>query len=412
MNTPRCFEHAVCAAAVLALALALGCQPPAEGGAEGEAGQTGGAKAAPAKAGKAGKPGAPGPARPAERVARRVEVIEVQPRDFDEKIEATAAIAAIDDVTLAARAAGTVKVIAERGDVVEKGQVVATLDQTLTRAAVAQANASVAAAETSVRLAQATYERQRPLFEQKIVSPVEWDNIQAQLAQARAQLKQAKAGRNQAWAQFEYTKVIAPFAGRVEQRFVEPGGQANPGSPVVRIVDTARVKVVAGIPERYATDIRVGAAVDVQFSAYGVPPRTAEVNFVASAIDSSSRTFEVEAVLENTDGSLKPQMVARLRVVRARHPDALVVPLGAVVRDENGDGVFVVTDGEKGPVAARRGVKLGARSGDRVEVAEGLKPGERVVVVGQSNLTDDDPVSIVGGPVKGVGGPVEGDAVR
>ncbi len=407
MNHHHWIRGAVCA---IALTLSAGCQPPGEAPADGKAVEKGapGKAAAPGKAGKAGGAAA----KPAERVARRVEVVEVQPRDFDEKIEATAAIAAIDDVTLAARAAGTVREAVERGERVEKGDVVATLDQTLTRAAVAQAAASVSAAETAVRLAQATYERQRPLFEQKIVSPIEFDGIKAQLDQARAQLKQAKAARSQAWAQFEYTKVIAPFAGRVEQRFVEPGGQANPGSPVIRIVDTARVKAVAGIPERYATDIELGAPVDVQFSAYGVPARTAEVSFVASAIDSKSRTFEVEAVLDNTDGTLKPQMVARLQVVRARHPDAIVVPLAAVVRDENGDGVFVVIDGETGPIAHRRKVTLGARSGNRIEIAEGLKAGDRVVVVGQSALTDDDPVSIVGGPVEGVGGPVEGDAVR
>lgn len=407
-------RHHLLIAAVCASALAFGCAPPGEGAAAD--GKTPPAAAGGEVAGKDGKTGQQGPAKAPERVARRVEVIAVQPRDFDEKIEATAAIAAIEDVTLSARAAGTIHTIVERGADVAKGDVVATVDQTLVRAAVAQASAGVQVAQTAYELAQANYERQRPLFEQKIVSPIEFDGVKAQLAQARAQLAQAKAARSQAWAQFEYTKVVAPFDGRVEQRFVEPGGQINPGQPALRVVDVARVKLIAGIPERYATDIRVGAAVDVQFSAYGVAPRSAEVTFVGSAIDAGSRTFEVEAVLDNTDLMLKPQMVARLRVVRARHPDALVVPLGAVVRDETGDGVFVVTDGEKGPTARRRKVELGARSGDRVEVADGLEPGERVVVAGQSDLTDDDPVDIVGGDVAGAraraDGGSNGDAVQ
>lgn len=390
-------------AAGFALALALGCTPPGEKG-ETPPATEGSTAAKPADGQQApGQKGA-APAK-AERIARRVEVVEVRPRDFDEQIESTAAIAAIEDVTLAARAAGTVHSIAERGDRVEKGQIVATLDQTLTRAAVAQANAGVAAAETTYKLARDTLERQRPLFEKQIVSPIEYENLQAQVAQARAQLQQAKAARTQAWAQFEYTRVVAPFDGRVEQRFVEPGGQANPGSPMLRVVDVARVKAVAGIPERYATDIEPGAPVDVQFSAYGVAPRATEVSFVGSAIDPQSRTFEIEAVLDNAERTLKPQMVARLKVVRARHPDALVVPLGAVVRDETGDGVFVVVEGEAGPMAQRRTVKLGARSGERVEVAEGLEPGDRVVTVGQSNLTQGDLVEVVGGPV-------EGDAAR
>lgn len=374
---------------LLTMALAVaGCQPPG-----GETPPPKGEGAPPAAEGEA-PPAAP--AAP-ERAARRVEVVEVRPEDFDEKIEVSAAIEAIEDVTLTARSAGTVDEVLDRGAPVKKGQVVARLDPTLPRAAVAQADAGVAAAKATLQLAQDAFDRQKPLFEQQIISPLEFENIQTQVAQARAQLRQAEAARAQARAQLELTRVVAPFDGRVEDRFVEPGGQINPGQPVLRVVDVGRVKAVAGVPERYATDIEVGAPVEIAFNAYGVPPRTADVTFVGSAIDPSNRTFPIEAVLQNAEGTLKPQMVARLRVVRTRHPAALVVPLGAVVRDETGSGLYVVAEGEKGPIAQRRKVELGARSGDRIEIAEGLKAGERVVVVGQSNLTSDDPIEIVGG---------------
>lgn len=389
MNSARLTTSAILAAA-LGLGLGGGCTPPDKGDGATQ-GPASGPKGADGKGGaKASAPVS------TERVARRVEVVEVQPQAFDEKVEATAAIEAIEDVTLTARAAGTVDEVLDRGTVVKKGQVVARLDDTLSRAALAQAEAGVSAAQAGLDLAQDALDRQKPLFEQQIISPIEFENIRTQVAQARAQTRQAQAARAQARAQVELSRVVAPFDGRIEQRFVDPGGQINPGQPVVRVVDVTRVKAVAGVPERYATDIAVGAGVDINFSAYGVPPREAEVSFVGSAIDAKSRTFEVEAVLDNPDGKLKPQMVARMRVVRARHPDALVVPLGAVVRDETGDGVFVIAQGEKGPIAHRRKVELGARSGDRIEVAEGLKAGERIVTVGQSNLTDDDPVSIVG----------------
>lgn len=367
---------------LLALVGLMGCQPPGAGGDE---------KGPP---GKAAGEAAEKPAE-APRPARRVEVRAIQPRDFDEMVEVTAAIEAIEDVTLTARASGTVVELLDRGDPVEKGQVVARLDPTLVKAAVAQADAAVAAARATLRLAEDALRRQKPLFEQDIISALEFENLQAQVAQAKAQVRQAEAGRAQAKAQLELTRVVAPFAGRVEDRFVEPGGQSNPGQPVLRVVDVARVKAVAGVPERYATDIRAGAAVEIAFNAYGVEPREAEVTFVGTAINASNRTFTIEAVLDNPDRLLKPQMVARLRVVRAKHPGALVVPLASIARDETGAGVFVVVDGEAGPIAQRRSVRLGARSGDQVEVEEGLAPGDRVVVAGQNALTNDDLVEMV-----------------
>jgi len=376
MNLPRI----VLLSAIAGLA---GCQPPPDAGSEGT------------EAAKAEKPAADAPAE--VRPARRVEVIDAVAENFDEKVDVTAAIQAVEDVTLTARSAGTVVEVLDRGDEVEKGQVVARLDKTLANASVAQADAAISAAKAGLGLAEDSMRRQKPLFEQGIISPLDFSNIQAQVAQARAQVKQARAGRAQAKAQVELTRVVAPFAGRVEDRFVEPGGQSNPGQPVLRIVDVGRVKAVAGVPERYATDIELGAAVEIAFNAYGVAPRTAKVTFVGTAIDPSNRTFPVEAVLDNPDRTLKPQMIARLRVVRERHQNAIVVPLAAVVRDETGDGVFVVEKGEEGTIAKRVLVKLGARSSDRIEVAEGLSPGARVVVTGQAGLTDGEPVEVVGG---------------
>lgn len=372
--------------ALLALGVAA-CQPPGDGQAP-PAGKEGAAQEAPAPQKAPGAPGAPA------RAARRVEVVTVEPTTFEERVEVTADVEAIEDASLSARAAGTVESIAERGDRVRKGQVVARLDQALPRAAVAQARAQVAAAQSAVDLSRETLKRQEPLVEQNIISALEFDNIRAQSRQAEAQLAQARAAQAQAQAQLGNSNVVAPFDGRVESRSVEPGEQINPGQPVLRLVDVGRVKIVAGVPERYATDVEQGAAVDVAFNAYGVAPRKAEVTFVGSTIDPKTRTFPVEAVMDNPDGTLKPQMVARVRVVRARHPDALVVPIAAVVRDERGEGLFVIEDGPDGPVARRRQVEAGARSGERVEIKKGLSAGERVVVVGQSTLTADEPVEI------------------
>ncbi len=193
------------------------------------------------------------------------------------------------------------------------------------------------------------------------------------------------------------TRVVAPFDGVVEERFVEPGEQVNPGSRVLRVVDAAEVKVKAGVPERYATDIQQGAAVDIRFNAYGIEPRTGTVSFVGRTIDPQTRTFPVEVSLDNADGALKPEMVARLVLTRAVVEGALVVPQNALVRHENGQSLFVVEAGEKGRVARRVEVEVGARSDGKVVVTKGLEPGDEVVVLGQANLSGGDKVEVTNG---------------
>jgi membrane fusion protein (multidrug efflux system) len=371
---------------ILALA-ALGCQPPADGA----PGQPG----APTAAGQPGAPADPAAPKKPPRAERRVEVVEVRPINFDERVEVTAAVEAIEDATLSARAAGTVESIANRGDVVKKGQIVARLDPSLARAGVAQARAQVSAAQSGVALTRGTLDRQQPLLDQNIISALEFENIRGQSQQATAQLAQARAALAQAQAQVDNTVVVAPFDGRIESRQVEPGEQISPGQPMLRLVDIGKVKVVAGVPERYATDVREGAAIDVAFSAYGLQPRQAQVTFVGSAIDPKNRTFPVEAVVDNPEGQLKPQMIARVQIVRSRHPNALVVPIGAVVRDETGSGLFVVEDTPRGPVARRRQVEIGPRSGEQVQITSGIQPGDRVVTLGQATLTADEPIAIV-----------------
>lgn len=363
--------------AAVALAAATGCTPPKQ--ADGEAGASDAAIDA------------------AVEIARRVSTQVVQPARFAERIELSATVEAPRDATLSARAAGTVRTVAELGARVEKGDTVARLDDGMPRAAASQARAQIQSAKAALALARENHRRQKPLFEQQIISALEFERIQSQLAQAEATLGQAKAARESAEEQVGNTRVLAPFDGVVEERFVEPGEQVSPGARVLRVVDAAEVKVKAGVPERYATDIQQGAAVDIRFNAYGIEPRTGTVSFVGHTIDPQTRTFPVEVSLDNADGALKPEMVARLVLTRAVVEGALVVPQNALVRHESGQSLFVVEAGEKGRIAKRVEVEVGARSDGKVVVTRGLAPGDEVVVLGQANLSGGDKVEVTNG---------------
>ena len=369
---------AVCAA------LTLGCTPPAKGGSDGKQGAPGSTAAKDAKAAK----------------ARPVELVTVNAAPFAEAFEVTGNLSAIDDVVVSARGAGAVLSVVPRGTRVEADAIIAKVDPAMSNAGAAQARASIRLAQASLSLAQDTIARQKPLHEKGIISGLEYRRMQGQVDQARAQLAQARASAQSARTQVSYTEVRAPFAGVVEKRLTERGEQLAPGQPVVRLVNTDRLRVKAGVPERYARDVAVGQGAKMDFSTYGLGAREGTISFVGQAIDPASRTFPVEIDLDNTDGALKPEMSVRVQLSRAGPKDALVVPQTAVLRDVNGDSLFVVEQREgqgEAPVilsAKRVPVKLGSSSAGQVVVASGLTAGARVVIRGQASLTTGDLVRV------------------
>ncbi len=326
--------------------------------------------------------------------APQVETLAMEPRRFVEQIEVTGRTEAIRDAVLSAQTAGTVENLVELGAKVKKGDVLARLDPVLINAQVRQAKAAVEAARAAKALAQETYDRQKPLYEKKIISALEFRRIQSDLAAAKAQLAEAQAGLAQANKSLENTLVTAPFDGIVEVRYVKEGEQVAPGVRILRLTNSRKMKVKAGVPERYAADIKEGRVASVRFNAYGIEPRTGKLTFVSSVIDPASRTFDVELELVNRDRILKPEMVARVLVNKTVVDDAMVIPLTAVIRDEEGTSVFVVVQTDGVPVAQQRAIELGVSSGDEIVVAGGLEAGDEVVVLGQNELTRGDIVRI------------------
>lgn len=327
------------------------------------------------------------------RVAR-VETLVLQPTTFEDEISLTGTVEAPNDATLSAQAAGTLRMLKPLGTFVRRGEAVGQIDAGMTQAAVAQAQAALESAEAQFALAQDNYQRQEPLYQDSIISALEFENVRAGRNQARAAVAQAKAALDQAQMQRGYTRLTAPFSGIVEEHYAEVGEQITPGMPVARVVSTANVKVRAGVPERYAGDIEVGTPVVVRFNAYGLENRRGTVTFAGSAINPSNRTFPIEVSLDNASGQLKPEMVVELSVRRRELQKVLVVPQSIVVREETGNSVFTVVQTDTATVAQRQAVTIGVGSNGRVVVTSGLDSGDQVVVQGQTNLVNGEPVEV------------------
>lgn len=312
-----------------------------------------------------------------------VEVTTVAMRPFSERVALTGVLQAERDIVVAAEESGVIReVYVEKGERVRAGQPVARIDDRVLRAQYDQAR-------SEADLARETYERQRRLWEdEKIGTEINYLRAKygAQTADANARVLGAR---------LERTVVRAPIGGVLDDRMIEVGSMVVSGTSVARIVDADPVKVTAGVPERYAADIRPGAPVRALIEHAGGGAFEGRTAYVATALDVRTRTFPVEFTIANPGGLLKPGMVAQLELQRGSVADALLIPREAVKRASTGYIVYVVTGTGDKLFAETRAVELGAGAGNEVAVTSGLQAGDRIIVVGQQQVANGDAVRVV-----------------
>ncbi len=238
--------------------------------------------------------------------------------------------------------------------------------------------------------AEQKYLRARELFGQGLISRGTFDEAEAHYNAARAgydmavqnvltlraQAVQRTASVALADKKLRDTVIRAPFAGQVKDRMVSPGQYVKVQTPVMVIVDTRRLRARLKVPEKMAAWVAVGQPVKVQVEAYPDRAFLGAVWRMSPSVDPQTRSFDVEALLENREGLLKPGFFARASIVSSRVDQALVVPEDAL---RYLYGVYKVYTVDKSALHETE-VKLGAREGTGVEIVSGLKEGTSVAV--------------------------------
>jgi len=310
-------------------------------------------------------PAAPKSVDPPEERVAQVRALELVPRDVVDRASLPADLAPLHRATLAAEVGGAVESVrAELGQPVAKGALLATIDER----SLAQA---LAEAEAYERQAKLQYERAQNLFDRRAVT-------KAQLLDAVTNRDVADARVASARLQLDKSRVEAPWSGRIAARHVEVGSFVAPGAPLFDLVDSSRVKVRAPARAADVPYLAVGREVEVTVDALPGERLRATIARLGAELDPDSRTLEVEAELPNSDGRLRPGMLARLEVPRRELAGALVVPLAALVDLGGTKAVWLVEGGR----ATRRAVEIGPILGEEAVVL-GLNPGDRVIVEGQ-----------------------------
>lgn len=332
------------------------------------------------------------------QVVKGVTLETIKLSDLPETLEVVGTIKARTVALVSSRIPGSVVALhANAGDRVGKGELLARLEASELKAqsmgsaaAIEDAHAGVAEAKSRSKLADATFERYKKLYEDQALTRQEFEQKQAErdlarqgLLRVEARLRQAEEAGRATSAIADYARITAPFAGVVALRQVELGSTVFPGQPLFTVEDEGSYLLELAVPESFGSKIRVGTPLVATIDASGATV-SAKVTEVAPASDPANRTFMVKAALSGTKG-LRSGMFARASLELGSSASRLLLPKTAVFERGALTAVWVV---DQEQIARMRLVKPGRELAGKIEVLSGVSSGERVVVAGVEKLVD------------------------
>lgn len=307
-----------------------------------------------------------------------VQTEEIRLSDFREIVQVTGSIESYKDIMVPAEEGGrVVEWKVPLGASVSKGQVLAKLDDAVLRAGFDAANANY-------ELAEVTYKKQSKVFEEQAIS--EW-----QLKSYQYQRDAAKAQADLAKARLEKTLIRSPISGVLNKRMAEEGEMIGPGMPLAHVVNTSRLRIAAGIPERYAGRFKIGDPVRFTIDAFPGEVFDAKISFVGAAVNRDNRSLPIEAYITSSGGKLKPEMIANMKITLANRPNAIVIAEDYLQQVDKEKFVVFIAEGG---VARERTVTVEASQNGAVMVSQGLKSGEKLITRGHQNVADGQAIEI------------------
>ncbi|MFU8820702.1 MAG: efflux RND transporter periplasmic adaptor subunit [Gammaproteobacteria bacterium] len=307
-----------------------------------------------------------------------VEVATLERGDVFAVYTGTASLETDADALVVAKVGGeVVKLLAEEGDLVEAGQVLARLDGDRLRLDMERQLANLSKQEQE-------YNRSVQLFERGLVSSGAFEGLKYELDALRAIYRLAQL-------EYSYTEIRAPISGVVAQRHIRLGNTISANEPAFRVTKLDPLIAYIHIPEREFRRLEPGQPAELSLDAIPGQRFAARVKRISPVVDPATGTFKVTLEVPEQGHRLKPGMFGRFNIVWDQRRNVLLVPRVAIVDDDVSQSVFVVTGGQ----AERRTIRTGYVSGNKVEVVDGLSGDEEIVVIGQSGLREGARVEIV-----------------
>lgn len=362
-------------------------------------------------AGAAGAPGARGPGGGRGMPATTVGVATAEQADIPVMFDALGTVVPAAVATVRPQVSGVLqKIHFTEGQQVKAGQVLATIDPRTFEISLLQATGQRQRDEAQLESARLTLSRYRTLLEQDSIARQEVDTQAALVKQLEGAVMTDRAAENQARLNLSYAQVKAPISGRVGLRTVDIGNLVGSGDAngIAVITQFSPIDVEFAVPQDHVPELQRRIAENATLPATALDrTRTNELaqgRFAAldNQVDVQTGTVRAKARFENADSKLFPSQFVNLRLQVRTIEDAVVVPVNALRHGANGDFVFVLNEQDR--TVSMRPVKRGQATVDRVQVSEGLKPGERVITEGADRLKDGAKVTLPGDRPQGAPG--------
>ncbi len=312
------------------------------------------------------------PEKKRDSVMVEVSPLAIQP--FSRKVNIQGSVISDETVYASSEMGGRIlSVNVKEGQQISKGALVATVDMETIQLQINEM-------QTTLDLANTVYERQKKLWDQEIGSEIQYlqaKNNKERLEKSLETMRKQLSKRN----------IYAPITGVVNKEYASAGEVAGPGTPIVEILDSRKIKVKADVPEQYLATIKKGQKVKLFFPALNKEVDS-KVSLIGASIDPANRTFEIEMNLNNSKGIYKPNLLTEIEFVDFTKDEAIVIPLELLQEEVSGRKYVYVSKKDKDgrDVATKAYVTLGASYEGSVVIEEGLSAGDKIVTVGGRSL--------------------------
>ncbi|SKB98111.1 membrane fusion protein, multidrug efflux system [Dyadobacter psychrophilus] len=305
-----------------------------------------------------------------------VNVYIVKRESIENQIFASGTVIPNEEVNVMAEASGRlIKLNIKEGASIEKGQLIGKINDR-------ELQAQLQKVTYNQELNKKIEARQKKLLNVEAINLEEYDvtSNNIRILEAEKEVLQA---------QLEKTEIRAPFSGRIGLKYISEGAYLAPGTPIVTIVQSNPVKVDFTVPEKYAPNIRVGNV--VKFNLDGDPSTyNAKILAIDPKVEESLRTLKVRAIAPNPSGRFVPGMFVKILADLDANKSAMMIPTEAIVPVLKGKKVFVVKNGK----AQEAMVVTGLRTDKKIQVIEGLQPGDSLITSGIIAIKPNTPVRV------------------
>lgn len=324
-------------------------------------------------------------AKVAEEKSVVVRTQPVKTQSIRPKIESIGTLNAFEEIIISSRIDGILNACnVKEGTHVARGTVLALVDDIDYRLEVRRDEAALKQAEATLANTRQEYQRKEALLKEELVTRQQFDDVSTRRALADADVDRAKAALSLAREKLARTKIVSPLNSYVKEKKVSAGDYVRNGTPLFSLIQIDPIKLNFTVPER---DIgKLKKEQQVRFTLDSLPGKTFSgiVRTIYPNLEEKTRTLQVEAMVGNKDKLLKPGSFAKVTLFTGEARDSVLIPVTSLLYDDSKVKVFIV-EGER---ARELYVKTGAKYGEMMEITEGLKGGEVLVVAGQQNLAE------------------------